>query len=76
MAVRKPVDGRRAAVTFRTRLLVIFTLAVVASVGLVELLVLNSTRQAFEGVEAQRVDALMASFRRNSTGARKKSSVR
>jgi len=58
------VDGRRAAVTFRTRLLVIFTLAVVASVGLVELLVLNSTRQAFEGVEAQRVDALMAQFQK------------
>ena len=50
--------------TFRTRLLVIFTLAVVASVGLVELLVSNSTRQAFEGLETQRVDALVAQFQK------------
>ena len=50
--------------TFRTRLLVIFTLAVVASVGLVELLVSNSTRQAFERVEAQRVDALVTQFQK------------
>jgi signal transduction histidine kinase len=50
--------------TFRTRLLLIFTLAVIASVGLVELLVLNSTRQAFEGVEAQRVDALVGQFQK------------
>jgi signal transduction histidine kinase len=51
-------------VTFRTRLLVIFTLAVVVSVGLVEVLVSGSTRQAFEGVEAQRVDALVAQFQK------------
>jgi two-component system nitrogen regulation sensor histidine kinase NtrY len=50
--------------TFRTRLLLIFTVAVVASVGLVEWLVLNSTRDAFERMEAQRVDALVAQFRR------------
>ncbi len=50
--------------TFRTRLLVIFTLAVVASVGLVELLVSNRTREAFEGLEAQRVDALVAQFQK------------
>ena len=50
--------------TFRTRLLVIFTLAVVASVGLVELLVSNSTREAFEGLETQRVDALVAQFQK------------
>ena len=43
--------------TFRTRLLLIFTLAVIATVGVVELLVLSSTRRAFEGLESQRVDA-------------------
>jgi signal transduction histidine kinase len=51
-------------VTFRTRLLVVFTLAVVAAVGLVEALVVNSTRQAFEGVETQRVDGLVAQFQK------------
>jgi len=50
-------------VTFRTRLLLIFTIAVIATVGVVELLVLGSTRRAFEGVESQRVDALVAQFR-------------
>src|ERR1700736_1899184 len=50
--------------TFRTRLLVIFTVAVVAAVGMVELLVSNSTRQAFERLETRRVDALIAQFRR------------
>ena len=46
--------------TFRTRLLLIFTLAVVASVGLVGWLVSRTTRDAFERVESQRVDALVA----------------
>jgi two-component system, NtrC family, nitrogen regulation sensor histidine kinase NtrY len=50
--------------TFRTRLLLIFTLAVVASVGLVGWVVSVSTRRAFESMEAQRVDALSAQFRR------------
>ncbi len=50
--------------TFRTRLLLIFTLAMVASVGLVEGLVLHNTRQAFERMESQRVDALVAQFRK------------
>ena len=50
--------------TFRTRLLVIFTVSVVASVGLVEWLVLANTRQAFERTEAQRVDALVGQFRK------------
>jgi two-component system nitrogen regulation sensor histidine kinase NtrY len=50
--------------TFRTRLLLIFTVAVVASVGLVEVLVLGNTRQAFERSETQRVDALVAQFRK------------
>ena len=50
--------------TFRTRLLVVFTVALVASVGLVEWLVLASTREAFERADAQRVDALVAQFRK------------
>lgn len=50
--------------TFRTRLLLIFTVAVVASVGVVEWLVSASTRVRFERLETQRVDALVAQFRR------------
>ena len=49
--------------TFRTRLLVVFTLAVVAAVGLVELLVVGSTRRTFERLESQRVDVLTKQFR-------------
>jgi two-component system nitrogen regulation sensor histidine kinase NtrY len=48
--------------TFRTRLLLLFTIAIVAAVGLVELLVLSQTREAFERAETQRVDALVAQF--------------
>ncbi|HUI57884.1 MAG TPA: ATP-binding protein [Bryobacteraceae bacterium] len=50
--------------TFRTRLLLIFTVAVAAAVGLVELVVSSRTREAFEGVEARRVDAIVAQFDR------------
>ena len=49
--------------TFFTRLLLIFTVAVVASVMLVELLVSASTRERFERLEAQRSEALVAQFR-------------
>jgi signal transduction histidine kinase len=49
---------------FRTRLLLIFTVAVVASVALVEWLVTDSTRQAFERMETQRVNGLVAQFRK------------
>jgi signal transduction histidine kinase len=51
-------------VTFRTRLLVVFTLAVVASVGMVEWLVTRATRKAFERLERQRADVLVAQFQR------------
>jgi signal transduction histidine kinase len=51
-------------VTFRTRLLVIFTIAVMAAVGLVEWLAIDATRRAFEQMEAHRVDALVAQFRK------------
>jgi signal transduction histidine kinase len=50
--------------TFRTRLLLIFTVALVAAVGLVEVLVLANTREAFERAESQRVEALVAQFRK------------
>jgi signal transduction histidine kinase len=49
--------------TFRTRLLWIVTVAVVASVGMVEWLVSAATRERFERLETQRVDALVAQFR-------------
>jgi two-component system nitrogen regulation sensor histidine kinase NtrY len=50
--------------TFRTRLLLVFTVAIVGSVGLVELLVLANTRTAFERMETQRVNALVGQFRK------------
>ncbi len=49
---------------FRTRLLLIFTFAIVAAVGLVELLVQSATRRAFEDVEAQRASALAQQFQK------------
>jgi signal transduction histidine kinase len=48
--------------TFRTRLLLIFTVAVVVAVGLVELLVSAGIQYRFERLESQRVDALVAQF--------------
>ncbi|SPE37078.1 Integral membrane sensor signal transduction histidine kinase [Candidatus Sulfopaludibacter sp. SbA6] len=48
---------------FRTRLLLIFTIAVVASVGVADWQVSVSTREAFERLESQRVDVLVAQFR-------------
>ena len=50
--------------TLRTRLLLVFTVVVVASVLLVEGLVSRTTRDAFERVENQRVVALVAQFRK------------
>ncbi len=50
--------------TFRTRLLLIFTMAVVAAVGVAELLVSAGIRERFERLESQRVDALVAQFRK------------
>jgi signal transduction histidine kinase len=49
--------------TFRTRLFLIFVVAVVATVLVVGGLVAASTRDAFERLEAQRADALVAQFR-------------
>jgi signal transduction histidine kinase len=48
--------------TFRTRLLLIFTVAVVVSVGLAELVVSAGIQYRFERLESQRVDALVAQF--------------
>src|SRR5262249_4831254 len=64
VAIRELVGRGAASMTFRTRLLLIFTLALVASVGLVEWLVLANTREAFEHAASQRVDALGAQFRK------------
>jgi signal transduction histidine kinase len=50
--------------TFRTRLLLIFTLAVIASVGVVELLVHKATQREFERMDAVRSDALVTQFRK------------
>jgi signal transduction histidine kinase len=47
---------------FRTRLLLIFAIAVAAAVGMVELIVSSRTRRAFENMEANRVDAIVAQF--------------
>ena len=48
---------------FRTRLLLIFTVTIVAAVGMVEVLVLASTREAFERAETQRAGVLTKQFR-------------
>ena len=50
--------------SFRTRLMLIFTVAIVAAVAVVDLLVLGSTRQAFEKSEAQRAGALVQQLRK------------
>jgi two-component system, NtrC family, nitrogen regulation sensor histidine kinase NtrY len=49
-------------VTFRTRLLLIFAIALAAAVGMVELIVSSRARRSFEGMEAHRVDAIVAQF--------------
>jgi signal transduction histidine kinase len=51
-------------VTLRTRLLLTFVVVVVGTVALVEGLVARTMRDAFERVENQRVEALVAQFRR------------
>jgi signal transduction histidine kinase len=60
---------------FRTRLLVIFTVAIAASVAVVDLLVLGSTRRAFERSETQRAEALVLQFR-NEFDRRRRELVR
>lgn len=50
--------------SFRVRLLLIFTLAVMASVGLVEWLISGITRESFERTESQHVNALVAQFQK------------
>ena len=61
--------------TLRTRLLLIFTLPIAATVGLVELLVLGSTRDAFERADRQRAQVLVAQFR-NEFARRRQEIVR
>jgi two-component system, NtrC family, nitrogen regulation sensor histidine kinase NtrY len=48
--------------TFRTRLLLIFAVAVAAAVGMVELVVSSLARKAFETMDARRVNAIVAQF--------------
>ncbi len=50
--------------SFRTKLLIIFALTVVAAVALVAGVVSTYTRRAFEQLDSQRSDALVAQFRR------------
>ncbi|HEY2109048.1 MAG TPA: hypothetical protein VGH17_04055, partial [Candidatus Acidoferrales bacterium] len=50
--------------TFRTKLFLIFTLALVVSVGLVAAAVTEVTRRAFDQMNAQHSDALVAQFQR------------
>jgi two-component system, NtrC family, nitrogen regulation sensor histidine kinase NtrY len=49
---------------FRTRLLLVFTATMVASVAIVDWLVTRATRAAFERFEAQNANALAAQFNR------------
>ena len=50
--------------SFRTKLLLIFTLTVTLAVGLVAAMVSASMRRAFERVDAERTSALLAQFER------------
>ena len=50
--------------TFRTKLFLIFTLALVVSVGLVAAAVTEVTRRAFDEMNRQHTDALVAQFQR------------
>jgi signal transduction histidine kinase len=53
--------------SFRTKLLAFFTLTIVAAVALVAWGVTSYTRRAFEQLDRQRTDALVAQFRREYT---------
>src|SRR4029077_13412268 len=57
-------ERRRETVTFRTKLFLIFTLALVVSVGLVAAAVTEVTRRAFDEMNRQHTDALVAQFQR------------
>ena len=50
--------------SFRGKLLALFTAAMVLAVGLVAVIVSGATRRAFERADEQRTDALVAQFRR------------
>ena len=60
---------------FRTRLLLMFTVAIAASAAVVDLLVLGSTRRVFERSETQRAEALVLQFR-NEFDRRRRELVR
>ena len=56
--------GKRAAVTFRRKLLAVFALTVFLSVAAVTWLVSSMTKQAFERAEGERTTALFTQFQR------------
>lgn len=58
------MDGEREAVTFRRKLLAVFSLTVFVSVAGVAWVVLMVTRNAFEKSEDERSSALVAQFQR------------
>ncbi len=53
--------------SFRAKLLALITVAIVGSVALVAAIVTSATRRAFERLDTQRTDALVAQFRREFT---------
>ena len=56
--------GTGKAVSFRSKLLLLFTITVIVSVALVAWTVTAVSRRALEAMDAQRTDALVAQFRR------------
>src|SRR5580700_8242572 len=56
--------GKRTAMTFRRKLLIVFALTVFLSVAAVALLVSEVTRRAFDRSEDERTAALVTQFRR------------
>lgn len=64
MAPGRRLAGCGQPVSFRTKLLGVLTLAVVLAVGVVSWLVSSALRRAFERLDDQRTEALVAQFRR------------
>jgi two-component system, NtrC family, nitrogen regulation sensor histidine kinase NtrY len=61
--MREPAAGpQRAGTSFQTKLFLVFVLTVVASVSLVTYGVTHYTQKAFDAMDKQRTDALVAQF--------------
>jgi two-component system nitrogen regulation sensor histidine kinase NtrY len=67
MAIVESVAGNGEAVSFRRKLLLVFTLTVVLSVGAVTWIASSLTRRAFERANEDQTAALTAQFRREFT---------